>query len=89
MPITKFASNPGPAPQVLPAEGYPYSEPGLRDWFRRTYSREATERELGALMGAMAMRESKTGPGEPRPEPGGWRVEPAAAPERPTDRGDQ
>jgi hypothetical protein len=89
MPITKFASNPEPAPQRLPAEGYPYSELGLRDWFRRTYSREATERELGALMAAMAMRESKTRPGEPRPEPGGWRVEPAAAQDPPIDRRDK
>jgi hypothetical protein len=86
MPITKFSSNPQPEPPVLPAEGYPYSEPGLRDWFRRTYAREATERELGSLMGAMATRDDKAGAGEPRPEPGGWRVEPAAARDPPPAR---
>jgi hypothetical protein len=86
MPISKFTSNPEPAPSELPAEGYPYSEPGLRDWFRRTYAREATERELGALMSAMATRDDKAGPGEPRPEPGGWRVEPVAAPDPPGRR---
>jgi hypothetical protein len=78
MPGSKFGSNPEPAPEI-PAEGYPYSEPGLRDWFRRTYAREATERELGALMAAMATRDDKAGPGEPRAEPGGWRVDPAGA----------
>lgn len=83
MPITKFTTNQEPAPPVLPAEGYPYSEPGLRDWFRRTYAREATERELGSLMAAMATRDDKAGPGEPRVEPGGWRVEPVAAPDPP------
>jgi hypothetical protein len=76
MPITKFTANPEPQPLELPAEGYPYSEPSLRDWFRRTYAREATERELGSLMAAMATRDDKAGPGEPRVEPGGWRVEP-------------
>ena len=81
MPISKFTCNPEPPPPELPAEGYPYSEPGLRDWFRRTYAREATERELGALMAAMATRDDKAGPGEPRAEPGGWRVEPVDAPE--------
>jgi hypothetical protein len=86
MPITKFSTNPQPEPPVLPAEGFPYSEPGLRDWFRRTYAREATERELGSLMGAMATRDDKAGAGEPRPEPGGWRVEPAAAPDPPPTR---
>jgi hypothetical protein len=83
MPITKFASNPLPPPTELPAKGFPYSETGLRDWFRRTYAREATERELGALMAAMATRDDKAGPGEPRAEPGGWRVDPAAAPDFP------
>jgi hypothetical protein len=86
MPISKFTTNPEPQPPVLPAEGYPYSEPGLRDWFRRTYAREATERELGALMAAMATRDDKAGPGEPRAEPGGWRIEPVAAPDPPTER---
>lgn len=86
MPISKLTSNPEPPPTMLPAEGYPYSEPGLRDWFRRTYAREATEREFGALMAAMATRDDKSGPGEPRSEPGGWRIEPITAPDPPPDR---
>jgi hypothetical protein len=77
MPITKFTTNPEtPAMTELPAEGYPYSEPGLRAWFRKRHGREAMELELGALMSAMATRDDKAGPGEPRVEPGGWRVEP-------------
>jgi len=87
MPISKFASDPEPQSPVLPAEGYPYSEPGLRDWFRRTYARAASERELGTLMAAMATRDDKAGPGEPRPEPGGWRVVPVDAPDPPNDLG--
>ena len=79
MPITRFTAN-APPPLELPAEGHPYSEQALRDWFRRQYAREATEAELGALMAAMATRDDKAGPGEPRVEPGGWRVEPIAAP---------
>ena len=86
MPILKFTTNREPQPSELPAEGYPYSEPGLRDWFRRTYSREASERELGALMAAMATRDDKAGPGEPRAEPGGWRIEPVAAPDPPNEQ---
>ena len=86
MPISKFTSNPVPEPPELPAEGFPYSATGLRDWFRRTYSREASERELGALMAAMATRDDKAGPGEPRAEPGGWRIEPVAAPDPPNEQ---
>jgi len=65
---------------TLPAEGYPYSEQGLRDWFCREHGREPTERELGALMSEMATRDDKAGPGEPRPESNGWRVEPVGKP---------
>ena len=43
----------------LPAEGYPISSEALREWFRRTYGREASEVELGELEDAMARRESK------------------------------
>ena len=82
MPISKFTTNPEPEPPELPAQGYPYNEPDLRDWFRLTYAREATERELGSLLAAMAARDDAAGPGEPRPEPGGWRIEPVGAPER-------
>ncbi len=71
---------------MLPAEGFPTQNLGLRDWFRHTYAREASEQELGALMAAMATRDDKAGPGEPRPEPGGWRVEPVAAPDPPSHR---
>lgn len=83
MPISQFTTNPG-SPMELPAEGYPYSETGLRDWFRHKYAREATELELGALMAAMATRDDKAGPGEPRPEPGGWRVDPVAPVTKPS-----
>ena len=41
----------------LPAEGYPISAEALREWFRRTYGREATEAEIGKLQDAMTRRD--------------------------------
>jgi hypothetical protein len=85
MPLTKFMSNPGWVPD-LPAEGYPFSEHDLRAWYRLRYGREASDLEVGAMMDAMVLRQDHPGvlrqdhpgPDEPRPEPGGWRVELAA-----------
>jgi hypothetical protein len=42
----------------LPAPGFPASEQDLSDWFRTKHGREPSERELGALMAAMAQREA-------------------------------
>jgi hypothetical protein len=47
-----------PAVTELPVPGYPISEAAVGDWFLRTYGREPTERELGAVMDAMARREA-------------------------------
>jgi hypothetical protein len=44
---------------ILPAEGYPVAAGATREWFRRTYGREATEIELGELLDALARRESE------------------------------
>lgn len=43
---------------ILPAEGYPISAEAIREWFQRTYGREASEIELGELLDALARRES-------------------------------
>ncbi len=51
---------------VLPSEGYPISTEAIREWFRRTYGREATEKEVGEVQAALAKRDS--GP-LPRREP--------------------
>ncbi len=44
----------------LPVEGYPISSEAIREWFRRTYGREASDVEVGELQDAMARRESDT-----------------------------
>ncbi len=54
---------------ILPAEGYPVSAEATREWFRRTYGREASEVELGEILDALAQRESQrveAGDGERR-----------------------
>ena len=43
---------------ILPAEGYPVSAEATREWFRRTYGREASEVELGEILEALAHRDS-------------------------------
>ena len=43
---------------VLPAEGYPVSVEAIREWFRRTYGREASEREVGELQDRLARRDA-------------------------------
>jgi hypothetical protein len=63
----------------LPAPGYPMSEQSLTDWFRQKYGREPTEREIGALMSAMADRESTPPHEGARAEPEGWRTDPDTA----------
>jgi hypothetical protein len=42
----------------LPAEGFPISAEAVREWFQRTYGREASEEELGELLDALAQRDS-------------------------------
>ena len=48
---------------ILPVEGYPVSAETIREWFRRTYRREATERELGEIQDELAKRESANAAG--------------------------
>ena len=46
---------------ILPAEGYPLSAGAAREWFQRTYGHEASEKEPGELLGALAGRDSDRG----------------------------
>lgn len=62
----------------LPAEGYPIAEVAVTDWFRGRYGRAPTERELGAVMGAMAQREATPPRRGPDADPQGWAVFPPA-----------
>jgi hypothetical protein len=43
---------------VSPAAGYPISVEAIREWFRRTYGREATEREVGEVQDRVARRDA-------------------------------
>jgi hypothetical protein len=43
---------------VLPTEGYPISTEAIREWFRRTYNHEATDKEVGDIQAALAKRDS-------------------------------
>src|SRR3954447_4265335 len=80
MPITQFTSNPPPREKFeLPAEGFPYSEQELREWFRGKYARAASDLEIGVIMEAMAARDDGK---ELSNEAWGWKVEPAASTER-------
>lgn len=47
---------------ILPVEGYPVSTEAIREWFRRTYGREATDREVGEIQDRIARRESGPAP---------------------------
>jgi hypothetical protein len=51
----------------LPTEGYPISTEMLRDWFRRTYGREAAEVEIGELQDAMTRRDEAKPEASPSP----------------------
>ncbi len=44
---------------ILPVEGYPVSAEAIREWFRRTYGREASELEVGEIQDMLARRESE------------------------------
>lgn len=70
----------GAAQFDLPALGYPYSEQALTEWFRQTYGRTPSERELGVLMDAMAQRDGTLPNRGPQPDPQGWRTAPSPAP---------
>jgi|HubBroStandDraft_5_1064220.scaffolds.fasta_scaffold1067746_1 hypothetical protein len=43
---------------VLPAAGFPIAADAVNHWFRQRYHRLPTEQELGAIMNAMAQRET-------------------------------
>lgn len=64
----------------LPAPGYPYSQEAVRSWFRSTYSRVPSERELGALMNAMAQRDFTPPHVGPEADPHGWETTPSGPP---------
>jgi len=64
----------------LPVAGYPISAEALTSWFRRTYSRTPSARELGVLMNAMARRDSTPPHEGPEPDPHGWETSPSAPP---------
>lgn len=69
-----------PVGAELPALGYPPSERALTAWFRETYHREPSEREIGVLMGAMAARDGSPPREGPNPDQHGWRTDPLSPP---------
>lgn len=60
-----------PAVTELPVEGYPVAAEAVTEWFRRRHGRLPTEQELGAIMLAMAQRET-TPPVREAPHLDGW-----------------
>jgi hypothetical protein len=68
------------APPQLPVAGYPISEEAVTYWFQHRYEREPTDRELGAIIDAMARREATPPHSGPESEPLGWTVGPSAPP---------
>ncbi len=42
----------------LPVAGFPISAETVREWFRRTYAREPTEREVGDVLDDLARRDA-------------------------------
>jgi hypothetical protein len=69
----------GEGQMALPVPGYPYSAEALTDWFSRTYSRDPSVAELGALMNAMAQRDSTPPHDGPEADPHGWQTTPSTA----------
>jgi len=65
---------------ALPAPGVPISEYAVAEWFARAYGREPSDQEVGAIIDAMAERESTSPRVGPHPEPQGWSVGPSAHP---------
>lgn len=63
----------------LPVAGYPISEDAVADWFQRTYQRAPTDRELGAIIDAMAQREATPPHVGPNSEPEGWTLGPVTS----------
>ena len=64
----------------LPALGYPISEHAVADWYEQTHGRQPTDREVGAIIDAMAQREATSPRVGPTSEPEGWAVGPSAHP---------
>jgi hypothetical protein len=62
----------------LPVLRYPTSEVALTSWFRTTYFRAPSERELGMLMIAMNRRDSTPPHVGPEPDLPGWETTPPA-----------
>ncbi|MGE0224353.1 MAG: hypothetical protein AB7F35_07665 [Acetobacteraceae bacterium] len=56
----------------LPALGYPPTEEAVTDWFVRTYGRPPNEGETGAILDAMARRDSTPPQTGPVADPRGW-----------------
>lgn len=67
-PFPSQINNPEERPMQLPAEGYPISTEALREWFRRTHGREATEVEIGELQDAMTWRDESKPEASPSSE---------------------
>lgn len=64
----------------LPVAGYPISEDAVAHWFRQTYRRPPTDKELGAIIDAMAERETTPPHVGPHSEADGWKLGPSAPP---------
>lgn len=52
----------------LPSRGYPVSEEAVTHWFVETYGRQPSPAEVGAILNAMAERDSSITPEKPAGE---------------------
>ncbi len=78
-PHTGAATNEADTTLQIPVAGYPISEDAVADWFQRTYQRPPTDRELGAIIDAMAQREATPPHVGPNSEPEGWTLGPVTS----------
>ena len=67
-------------PAEPPAPGYPITEEAITNWFQGTHGRMPTDREVGAIIDAMAKRDATPPHEGPDPEPHGRLLGPSAAP---------
>lgn len=78
-PQTAPRTNEADTTLQLPVAGYPISEDAVAHWFQNTYQRRPTDRELGAIIDAMAQREATPPHAGPNSEPEGWTLGPVTS----------
>jgi hypothetical protein len=64
----------------LPVPGYPVNEESVISWFRQRYKREPTTQETGAILDAMAQRDSTPPLSDSVEDPRGWTTDVSAPP---------